>query len=87
MRYRVILFPPRSKKMVEGTFVLSIWDKDRLIENSLTFDKKKDYLEFEVPDDVEYKYDRYTNGRTFEPRLVYSDGMDTEVIKPVPERL
>jgi hypothetical protein len=88
MKYQVRLFPPQSKKLAKkGTFILSIEDKGKIVENSITLEGKEGYLEFEVPDDVEYRYNRYSNGRTFEPRLVYKDGRETEIVRPVPERL
>jgi hypothetical protein len=92
IKYRAKILPPKSKRM-SGKVVIEVSDGWGLTSRDcypISDNFSKDYIEFDLDDDVEYIHTAaWMDGRTYNAYIQYenSSGSRKEVVYLKPERL
>lgn len=91
MKYRVLVTPPKAKRMIENRKLIltlhSGWEGDTVKEYSI---KELGLVEFDVPDGYEWIYSTsVSDGNSFSVKVRYENDAKTreETIYPVPEKV
>ncbi len=98
MKYRVLVPPPKAKRMAENAKLVVIlhdgWEGDQLVQVEMERKENKlekfGLVEFDVPDRYEYVYSTsVSDGWSFDVQVEYqnSTGSRKEVIRLVPEKV